>query len=323
MKDTSRRTGFTLVELLVVIAIIGILVVMLLPAVNAAREAARRIQCTNNLKQIGLGLHTYLSAEGVFPPGIADRMQLHPQGPGSTYDTRCWMPLVLPYIEQQALYDTMKAWWDAHYVGGWNEFNTPTFLGDGTDVIVPTFCCPSDGANYKTTIPGFAGTQGFHGNVIACAGSGYYTPGNANADRLDGMFFARSKIRDKHVVDGFSHTMMLGETVLVKDLPLKWDCRGRYHNAVYGTAWFSAILPPNSSIGDQMNACCVDAPPEAPCLAAQSTADMYNRARSYHPGGVNIGIADGSVQFVSDQVDPTTFKALSTRAGAETVPAGF
>ncbi len=308
--------AFTLVELLVVITIIGILIALLLPAVQAAREAARKAQCSNNMKQIGLGMHNCLWATGYFPPGIPSVFHCLPNYSG--LDRRSWMALLLPYLEQQGLYDQSKAWEDANPSGS-------TIDNPSNTVVVPTFCCPSDSMSPKNGPTGSV-TQGFSGNIVACTGSSYYDPGGTGADRLDGMFFAKSKIGARDVTDGLSNTMMLSETVLVKDAsenPYLPDMRGRYHNGVHGGAWFCAIYPPNSSNGDQLMGACVEELPMAPCLAAQGMADSYSLARSYHPGGVNVGMADGSVQFISNYINPIIYKSLSTRAGGEVVPGNY
>ncbi len=317
-KFSFRRPlhGFTLVELLVVITIIGILIALLLPAVQAAREAARKSQCSNNMKQIGLGMHNCLFSTGYFPPGISDRFHCPPDY--SSYDRRTWMVFLLPYVEQQGLYDQLEAWWDANP-------SLHTTLAPANEVVVSTFCCPSDSMSPKNG-PAESVTQGFNGNIVACTGSGYFDPGGTGADKLDGMFFAKSKIGARDVTDGLSNTMMLSETVLVKDAsenPYLPDMRGRYHNGVHGGAWFCAIYPPNSSNGDQLMGACVEELPMAPCLAAQGMADSYSLARSYHPGGVNVGMADGSVQFISNYINPIIYKSLSTRAGGEVVPGNY
>lgn len=310
-----KSSGFTLVELLVVITIIGILIALLLPAVQAAREAARQSQCSNNMKQIGLGMHNCLFAKGYLPPGISSNFHCLPYYSG--YDRRSWMMFVLPYIEQDGLYSKMENWCDA------NLNHSHSVYCPGNEQVVPTFSCPSDSANPKT---GDALQQGFHGNIVACSGSGYYDPNGRDADKLDGLFYAKSRICDRDVTDGLSNTLMLSETILVPDnrdsTKPGVDMRGRYHNAVHGGTWFSAIHPPNSLIGDQLGGACMDAP-NAPCLAAQGMADSYSLARSYHPDGVNVGMADGSVQFISNYINFVVYKSLSTRAGEEIIPGSY
>jgi len=327
----SRRAAFTLVELLVVVAIIGILIALLLPAVQAAREAARRMQCTNNLKQVALGLHNHHDQYGYLPHGTYNYMD-HTfytpppygtdtaSGPGSgphMQDRRCWMHDTLPFIEQGPLYQEFKVYM---------EKNASALGFPRLDSVIPPLMCPSDPAGPKLhTYWGGSGTptQGFSGNVIACAGSGYFNPGGyLNSGDLDGLFFAVSKVRLTDIKDGTSNTAMVSELILTPDHgtspePGSHDIRGRYHNPAHGGVLFSTRITPNTLVPDRFNWC---ARPEdqlrrAPCV--YTGTDMFVSVRSYHPGGVNIGLADGSVRFVTDGVDANLFKALGSRSGGE------
>ena len=195
-----KQRAFTLVELLVVIAIIGILIALLLPAVQAAREAARRSQCSNHLKQFGLGMHNYHDTYKMFPAGINE-----------CQPRISWFPQFLPFIEQGPLFDQMD--FDTqNYIccGGW-----PNAVINAT---VPTALCPSDPQ---------AGTklqQGFHGNYVGCAGSTEFNAAGTGGDccgglndRLNGMFFGRSQIKFASVIDGTSNTVMFSEILINSD----------------------------------------------------------------------------------------------------------
>jgi prepilin-type N-terminal cleavage/methylation domain-containing protein len=187
MRLNSRR-GFTLIELLVVIAIIAILIALLVPAVQKVRAAAARAQCGNNMKQIGLALHNYHDAYKEFPPG---QPQGYFTGAAVWYadptvfdpDRSCWIGYILPYIEQQPLYDQYQAWLKA-----------PPTLTDlapwASDHILPTLC-PADPNSPKLgTYPSGPPGQGTHANIIVCQGSGYATPATDAAGlNLNGIFY--------------------------------------------------------------------------------------------------------------------------------------
>lgn len=304
MHTPSRvRAAFTLIELLVVIAIIGILIGLLLPAVQKVREAANRMKCSNNLKQVCLGLHNYHDTNNCLPPGVSQQLYTAYSG----YDRRSWMYFLLPYLEQGSLYNQMeKAYGTGPYT---------TFL-PGTQSIVPSLMCPSDTVNPKVITAG-SPSQGFHGNYVLCGGDTYFTPGGADGTTLDGVFYAKSKTRFADIVDGTSNTLFASELILVADTGTH-DVRGRYHNAIHCGVMFSTMYPPNSSIGDNPQGYCVAAP-KAPCTGAPGTSNAFSLARSYHPGGVNAALGDGAVRFISDAVTPSVYQVLGTRAGGETV----
>jgi prepilin-type N-terminal cleavage/methylation domain-containing protein/prepilin-type processing-associated H-X9-DG protein len=312
--------GFTLIELLVVIAIIGILIALLLPAVQKVREAANRIKCSNNLKQIGLGLHNYHTTHGTFPPGT-----INPYGPDGTYelDRRTWMQEILPYVEQQAVYDEYLLW------ARWAE-TAPLVWANGMWNSAPNrwvpialFMCPSDGANPKTRTFGATDdqtmNQGWHGNYVLCAGSEYFNPvrssGRSNGGDLNGMYYYQSKIRIADVRDGTSNTLMGSEILLSADITTH-DTRGRYwNNARQGGVLFSTLYPPNPNVPDRLQWC--QSIPQAPCIVANT--DIFLAARSRHAGAVNVLLADGSLRNISNNTDPVLYRGLGTRAGGEVI----
>ena len=336
-----KRRGFTLVELLVVIAIIGILVALLLPAVQAAREAARRMSCSNNQKQIGLAMHNHHDSRGFFPHGVYNELDstghtVAPHGTlpnispfnvqpmvnddkgGDRQDRRCWYHDILPYAEHGALYDHFST----HMATGQSALAFPEL-----DTVLPSFICASDPTSRpkKHTFWGGIGqpTQGFSGNYVTCAGDDYFNKGGSpNSQRLPGICFSVSQVRVAHISDGTSNTAMVSELILSPDSPTgqsggNHDIRGRYHNPAHGGVLFSTIYPPNTNIPDRFNWCHQKPVEKAPC--EWTGTNMFVLARSYHPGGVNLCLADGSVRFMTSHVDQVAYKAMGTRDGDETV----
>jgi prepilin-type N-terminal cleavage/methylation domain-containing protein/prepilin-type processing-associated H-X9-DG protein len=313
-----RMHGFTLVELLVVIAIIGILIALLLPAVQAARESARRTQCVSNLKQLALAMHGHVDSKGYFPHSHYNYIDSTGVSTGpynGKNDRRCWFHDMLPYIEQTNLYNPFSSFMDSNGSAlGFVDMQT----------IVPTFVCPSDPVSPKLeTFWGGFGTpnQGFSGNLIVCAGSSYFnhgplSPGYLNSANLNGIFFAHSKVTFADITDGTTNTALASELVLTPDIG-SHDIRGRYYNPAHGGVIFSTLYPPNTSVADHFNWCSNNPIPAAPCI--NSRDDMFVSARSYHPGGVNLGLADGSVRFITNFIDPLLYKALGSRDGGESI----
>ena len=333
-----RSTGFTLVELLVVIAIIGILVAMLLPAVQAAREAARRIQCTNNLKQIALAMHNYHSAHGVFPTGQYDYMATlagaplpagHPKITGRlSMEQSCWMQQILPYLEEQPLYDRISPNFEIQYNFGTDGHQRGAAFWAGRETIVSTLTCPSDSAHPAYDPDG----GGFKGNYIMCA-AGDTTMGertgycNFCPDDLNGVFYMLSWTKVTDVLDGTSKTLMGSELIVIPGgVPATTifggDSRGAYYNSFRGGVLFTALWPPNTSVADRIDdqIHCDDTGFEdiAPCIF---TGEWVVSARSYHTGGVNASLVDGSVRFVSENIERRVFQAMGTRNGGEVVNA--
>jgi prepilin-type N-terminal cleavage/methylation domain-containing protein/prepilin-type processing-associated H-X9-DG protein len=314
MRCTSRR-GFTLVELLVVIAIIGILIALLLPAVQAAREAARRMQCTNNMKQIGLAVHNHATALGRLPSaglGWNDAM--------TGWRGMSTLVQVLPYLENESVtfqVDFDKRIWDQ--VAAWKN-------------PMPVYCCPSDSAY---------GRLSWHtvsrSNMAVCvgtAGSFKNLPGNRNFEiikpanragmdlKTDGAFYLEVGRGLNEFTDGLSTTALASEILAgrVDTGPSVYatDHRGRWVMPFEGGAAYSHRTTPNTSEPDVMTYCCVSSP-DMPCVIQGDLQDEYFAARSKHPGGVNVLFGDGHVEFYDDTVDLTLWRALATVAGSELV----
>lgn len=314
--------GFTLVELLVVIAIIGILVALLLPAVQAAREAARRAQCSNNLKQIGLALQNHLSTKKVFPAGrygcdgevgtpcsgVATKDRVGPSG----------FVALLPFLEEQQLYDLFAI--DVFVDGPWL-----TVAGSGTTAWIPRYvdalqsrpqvfvcpsddpdlCCPTFGANIIVGKSHFLrpGDCAARGNYAFSLGTGGPPANGQMKFRNDGAFLYVYQYGSKQFTDGLSKTMFVGEAM---------DTTSP-HNAIVWSLGYRL-----STLRTTVNA--VNTPP-----GEGITSDLYyppakqNGAfGSRHPGGAQFLFGDGRVTFVSDNIDRVSYNALATRAGADT-----
>jgi prepilin-type N-terminal cleavage/methylation domain-containing protein len=306
------RRAFTLVELLVVIAIIAILIGLLLPAVQKVREAANRSKCQNNLKQVALAMHHHHDVKGALPPGTwNDIDNWGTQAPpyGGTQNRRSWMHETLPYVEFAALYQQF----DAYMAAGGSALSFPQ-----NTTVVPVFMCPSDPANPKLKTwsggGGAGGAQGFSGNYVVCAGNDVFNPGG-NSRALSGLFFTVSRVGFRDVTDGTSNTAMLSELILVPDAGGD-DTRGRYYNPSHGGTFFSTRYPPNTPTPDRCD-WCLESNPNPRTPAIWTGTDMITLARSYHPGGANLVLADGALRFVSNNVDADAFRAAGSRAGGE------
>ena len=328
-----RRPGVTLVELLVVAAVLALLVGLLLPAVQTARESARRTACVNNLRQFGLALLNHESARGEYPVGSEARgfpayRRVTPQ--------HCrWSTLahLAPYFEEQALLDGL-------------DRSVPLYIDLRPDaiapqnkpivkILVPLFLCASDRGVAVSPIFGPA-------NYAACAGSG----GDGTPYETDGLFFINSHVRTREVADGLSKTVAFSESLLgesaatspdqvtavnsyrfIMAAPLTaqacgdtavWnfsDPRGfSWANGEYRTTLYNHALRPNDPTMDCMGVLMRPPPDRRDRLYA---AYGWRAARSRHPRGVNVTLADAAVRFVADEIDAAVWKATATRAGGE------
>lgn len=317
----KHRLGFTLIELLVVIAIIAILIALLLPAVQQAREAARRTQCKNNLKQFGLAFHNYHDTHDVFPYGHQQELYA-----GQTKRRDCWFQRVLPFLDQAPLYNLYEGYpavnaYEGEYI---HRITNRSIVGP-----VPAGSCPSD-----PNAPGIGGNGGltaFQSNYAVCAGVGQLsgmvidpvtrlmsvTNMNTVGNTGTGLFFQNSKTGFRTCTDGASNTLLVSEGVIRNNAVGAWgELGGHWGGAPHGSFGFSTAEPPNTSVADRVYSCkatvYIAAPNAAPCENgnAGGLAGRWNFARSFHVGGVQCTMADGSVRFISTNIDRQTWMKL-------------
>ena len=280
-----RRSAFTLIELLVVISIIAILVSLLLPAVQQAREAARRVRCQNNMKQIGLALHNYLDTHSVFPPGWVAAKGLN----SFEHNYFGWATMILPQLDQANLYNQL-------------DFNVNMDEGPNRELVatkIDTFLCPTDDApDVYNSVP----------RDLALGVSNYPGVGGFTvcALRAEGLFKWNGAARIGDVLDGTSNTMMVGERVARQPI----EDRIPVWSGVYMTEQFGLNL--------EVVLGWTAIPLNRPTLSEHGFS-------SYHRGGANFVFADGHVRFISDSINSTsngqigTYQSLSSINGGEVV----
>ena len=293
-----RRRGFTLVELLVVIAIIGVLVSLILPAVQQARETARRTQCKNNLKQIGLALHNYHDQFSRFPPGYVSNFD------GSGNDTGAgwgWGALLLPHLEQAPLQATIN-------------FNQPIEapVNAAARVAPLAAClCPSD--TVKPTWPAVMRDSLGNATTTICdvSSSNYLGVFGVSEPGIDGegVFFRNSDVGLRDIRDGASTTLLIGERT-------QFTCEATWVGSVTGARIFP---PPGSPVVPYMQHASGMTLGHTVEGAPNAEGTECNNFSSRHTGGAHFAFADGHVQFISKNMNRATFQALSTRAGGETI----
>jgi len=313
--NPRRRSAFTLVELLVVIAIIGILIALLLPAVQAAREAARRMQCTNNLKQIGLALHNYHDTHKTFPAGFIFKGDAN----WATYDQKrnfsTWSVTVLPFMEQKPVYDQIKL-----FTSEFQTFSETTFFPEIDQIVLETFICPScplSGLNsFRTITPSGGSAQSLaKSNYPGVAGC---LPGVTNPDHVKQISNTNADVHywrnDRRgileykphpfsdVTDGTSSTFIVGERDGMD--PHRAGIWGGMKRTNY-TDWIVGFcMADDGVVGSRY---------------LLNGTETYAAFGSAHPDGANFLMADGSARFFSNLIEQDTYQALGTRNGGELV----
>jgi prepilin-type N-terminal cleavage/methylation domain-containing protein/prepilin-type processing-associated H-X9-DG protein len=319
-----KRRGFTLIELLVVIAIIAVLIALLLPAVQAARESARRGQCVNNLKQLGLAMNNYHDVMGSYP----SELYLHPAySTGPAWNNAGWLLLMTPQMEQQPLYNAtnFSVMWGVHPLSNWSA----VYYGEQNSTVrltvITSLGCPSDtspridrtnadeiwddpaaGTSYVGNVGDNCLACGPAANVVInpCPSTGYRCRGPLLADGGGSGIFWRygSDVAIRDVTDGTSNTFAAGEQIMAVT---RWNCWVHANQSVGTTSqplnykWINrSINPPYPDVNDWPH--------------------QYT-FRSMHPGGANFLMCDGSVRFIKQTIAFPTYQALSTRGQGEVI----
>jgi prepilin-type N-terminal cleavage/methylation domain-containing protein len=305
----NRHAGFTLIELLVVIAIIAVLIGLLLPAVQKVREAASRLQCQNNLKQIALAVHNYHDAFNTLPRNGSR------SGSGTAVNSWSFFARMLPYLEQDNLYRA-------------SQIDTASLLGNVAEQTnIATFFCPSDTAQQNSPSPYVANDYYLGGslpltNYKGCSGSNFcwgdhpHTGPTGNCDCFnkapfgDGIFFRNDilyKLRLTDITDGTSNTFMIGEDIPHLNCWSAWP----YANTVISTC----AIPPNGNLDQKYGIC------DAAAVKANAVWINTFGFKSRHTGGLQFAYADASVHFLSAAIDMPTYWAMSTINGGEVLEA--
>jgi prepilin-type N-terminal cleavage/methylation domain-containing protein len=344
-KLRSRKCGFTLIELLVVIAIIAILIALLLPAVQQAREAARRTECKNKLKQLGLALHNYHDVHRTFPGNEVGCVRDIPSATNNCWEGWSGLAMILPYIDQAPLYNLANF---NHY---WDETSAPAANNRVVNrTFLPAFACPSDPWGRKYAVSSAPTSYA----LSAGPGANWAMTSQHNP----GMFTRESSVRIRDILDGTTNTILAAEVQVGRDdgdtthmsyrnsnagdlntatgtsnarrfsaSPANLAAIKAYHTAcaagvsasvngeddragrwwasgaVFRGPWFNTLMPPNTPVN---------------CDNDISVTDMrLKSSSSYHTGGVQVVLADGSVRFASENIDHGIWVGLGTKAGSE------
>lgn len=353
--ETFHRRGFTLIELLVVIAIIAILIALLLPAVQQAREAARRTQCKNNLKQIGLALHNHLDTHGSFPPGYVsydetgNKFRVGGWQSGVNEIGFSWLPMLLPFVEEAARWQQVSECnqrrLNDHTHNPSDDCEFHASLGNIGREPLKFMLCPSNPQTSKL-FSGISLESLAKGNYAASWGSGnmlgwestatagafgnYYVNQNKIVISLGGSgdrFQQGKGTKAGDFVDGMSNTVAVAEVISTDGFSTGGtspDIRGVWFNPGMGASIFTAARNPNSQEPDIIPSCDTNIPatfrPRLECVSNDTTPDVFAATRSYHTGGVNALLADGSVRFISENIDNAgVWRPLNTRMNGETI----
>jgi prepilin-type N-terminal cleavage/methylation domain-containing protein/prepilin-type processing-associated H-X9-DG protein len=315
MRPTPRSAddrGFTLIELLVVITVVGLLLALLLPAVQSAREAARRVQCTNNLKQIGLALHGYHDAQGMFPPGFS----LDNPFAGLARPGWAWGARLLGGLEQGALFNAIN--------------QNLSYISPAQRTVIETrisvFLCPSSGGSGPMSTgfieqPIFGLEQLAPGQYVASAGSVSLKESDGQIAHGNGLFFLNSQVAIRDLVDGSSSTLMIGERsrnvadatwVGVPQLSFILCTKDNWPVKTCASAMFMVL-----GRTDPISEILFGAVPTGSTPNSRGAgADGF---WSLHPGGCNFLLCDGSVRYFNETISADVFNSLATRAGGEVI----
>jgi prepilin-type N-terminal cleavage/methylation domain-containing protein/prepilin-type processing-associated H-X9-DG protein len=297
MRQTRKASGFTLIELLVVIAIIAVLISLLLPAVQAARESARRVQCVNNLMNLGVALQNYESSYELLPPGVINDtgpIQSTPQGYHAS-----WMRQLLPFLEQRPIarrFDDRAGVYAAE---------NRTVRG----MVINVFLCPSD-AGART-----GGNRVAMNNYAACHND-VEAPIDANNT---GVFYLNSHLRSEDISDGTANTLYVGEKPLA-DAALGWasgtrDTLRNTGTPLNKTAALAGFFPGETDPDEGVTS------DGAPTASGSRNVSFVGGFGSNHPGGANFAFGDGSVRFIKNAINAKVYQYLGNRADGEMVSA--
>ncbi|MDA0586778.1 MAG: DUF1559 domain-containing protein [Planctomycetota bacterium] len=333
----SSRRGFTLIELLVVIAIIAILVALLLPAVQQAREAARRTQCRNNLKQLGLAIHNYLESNRVFPPGATIDMSTTSTGNNGSWGVH---GRILPFLEQGNLYQNidLSIAWDTQ------------MAIDGLKIA--TYSCPSDPRSDEVRDPG-SGRARLYPTTYGFNYGTWFVFDPVTGTGGQGSFFPNSRLSTAAFVDGTSNTLLAAEVrawqpytrnggpagtalpATVADIQTQVASGAEFKKNTGHTEWpdgrvhhtgMTTTAPPNSKISYSNGGVDYDADfnswQEGKNGGAGNPTYAAVTSRSWHIGSVHVVLVDGSVRTINENIDLRTWRGLGTRNGDE-IPGSF